>query len=197
LRMRPRWNLLKRWTTQPEVRPRKAGKLKRFAGFIIKGGVVKPRRKVLFLDIDGVLHGSTVGELIYTEAGPRIEGFGVCEHERLLAQLLEGHDVAVVVHSTWVRFGQAFLEQYLPNVASLGRLHLTRKHIESRALRIEDIVRRWKLTPGDYRILDDSVLEFGRYPGLRAQLIACPREQGLGSPAVQRELTAFLQAPLT
>lgn len=153
-------------------------------------------KKVLFLDIDGVLHGSTVGELIYTATGPRIEGFGVCEHERLLARLLEGHQVAVVVHSTWVRFGQAFLDSYLPNIARICPIYLTKAHIESRAKRVEDVVRRWKLTPAQYRILDDSVLEFGAHPQVRAQLIACPRQQGLGDPAVQQELTAFLRTPL-
>ena len=152
-----------------------------------------PRRKVVFLDIDGVLHGSSVGELVHTDTGPRIEGFGVCEHERLLARLLEGTQALVVVHSTWVRFGAPFLKAYLPNVAALGPLHLTKSHIESRAQRIEDVVRRWKLGPEEYRILDDSVLEFGRYPKLKPQLIACPREEGLGNADVQRQLTAFLR----
>jgi hypothetical protein len=33
--------------------------------------------KTLFLDIDGVLHPTTVGELEYDEAGPRVTGVGV------------------------------------------------------------------------------------------------------------------------
>jgi hypothetical protein len=150
--------------------------------------------KVLFLDIDGVLHASHVGELVYTPSGPRVEGLGVCEHEPMLARLLEGFEVEVVVHSTWVRFGESFLTGYLPNLAARGRLHLCKRHIESRAGRVEDVVRRWRLKPDDFAILDDSVVEFGAYPMLRERLIACSRSAGISDGVAQKALLEFLRA---
>jgi hypothetical protein len=157
----------------------------------------EPDQKVLFLDVDGVLHSSTTGELVYTAEGrPRIEGPGVCEHEPLLAGLMAGHAVTTAIHSSWVRFGLPFLREYLPNVSAHSPLHLTKAHIESRAERVRDIVRRWKLAPHQYRILDDSVHEFDRFPELLPQLIACPPHEGLRSPEVQRELLLFLRGTL-
>ena len=154
-------------------------------------------QNVLFLDIDGVLHSSTTGELVYTAEGrPRIEGPGVCEHESLLARLIAGHRVTTAIHSSWVRFGLPFLREYLPNISALSPLHLTKPHLESRAERVRDIVHRWKLAPHQYRILDDSVHEFDRFPELIPQLIACPPQEGLGSPEVQRELLLFLSSTL-
>lgn len=149
-------------------------------------------KKVLFLDIDGVLHSSTTGELVYTDKGPRIEGAGVCEHEPLLARMIAPYPVQPVIHSSWVRFGLPLLTEYLPNVSACCPLHLTKAHIESRTGRIRDIVRRWRLVPSRYRILDDSVAEFSDYPDLLPQLIACPPHEGLGDTRVQAELARFV-----
>jgi HAD domain in Swiss Army Knife RNA repair proteins len=58
--------------------------------------------RTLFLDIDGVLHPATVGELEYDEFGPKVTGGRVCALEADLAHLVAGRDVEIVIHSTWI-----------------------------------------------------------------------------------------------
>lgn len=60
------------------------------------------RRVTIFLDIDGVLHPNTVGELEYGPNGPVVTGLGVCALQTKLAERVRGKAVDIAIHSTWI-----------------------------------------------------------------------------------------------
>ncbi|MGX7004906.1 HAD domain-containing protein [Caballeronia sp. KNU42] len=150
--------------------------------------------KTLFLVIDGVLHPTTVGELEYDEAGSKVTGAGVCALEAELTRLVAGKDVDIVVHSTWIyMFDAAKLQaDYLPTLGAVARIRATKRQIESRSARVMDYVRRMRLTPDDYLILDDAPKEFAAVPALAARLVVCDPTRGIDDPDVLAKLKTFL-----
>jgi HAD domain in Swiss Army Knife RNA repair proteins len=150
--------------------------------------------KTLFLDIDGVLHPATVGELEYDEQGPRVVGVGVCALEADLARLVAGKDVEIVIHSTWIyMFDLRKLQaDYLPTLSAVTQIRATKRHIQSRSARVTDYIRRRRLVPVDFLILDDAPAEFAAVPALVARLVPCDPARGINDPRVLAELAAFL-----
>lgn len=151
--------------------------------------------KTIFLDIDGVLHPSSVGELEYGPHGPKVIGLGVCALEEKLADIVFGKAVEIAIHSTWIYMFDArkLQTEYLPRLGAVARIQLTNKRIESRALRILDYVRRRRLSHDQYIILDDAPKEFASNIALLPRLIACDPARGLDDPIVIRQVEEFLR----
>ncbi|MEQ5840124.1 HAD domain-containing protein [Paraburkholderia acidicola] len=151
--------------------------------------------KTIFLDIDGVLHPSTVGELEYGPHGPRVTGPGVCALEVKLAQIVSGKSVDIAIHSTWIYMFDAktLRTEYLPQLGRAARIQLTDRRIESRALRILDYVRRRHLSDDEYLILDDAPKEFATAASLLPRLVACDPGRGLDDPVVVDQIEKFLR----
>jgi hypothetical protein len=150
--------------------------------------------KTIFLDIDGVLHPSTVGELEYGPQGPVITGPGVCALQDKLAEMVKGKAVELAVHSTWIyMFDVKILRsQYLARLDEVAHITLTNPRIDSRALRILDYVRRRRISTNDYLILDDAPKEFAASPTLLPRLVICDPARGLDDERVASRIEEFL-----
>lgn len=150
--------------------------------------------KTLFLDIDGVLHANSIGELEYDATGPKVTGPRVCELEGLLADLVAGIPVEIVVHSTWVyMFGAKTLAtDYLPKLSKVARIAVTKRQIPSRADRVLDHIRRRRLALSDVLILDDAAAEFVAAPMLGSRLVICDPSRGIDDPKVIERIREFL-----
>ncbi|WP_179214070.1 HAD domain-containing protein [Paraburkholderia caledonica] len=151
--------------------------------------------KTIFLDIDGVLHPSTVGELEYGPEGPMVTGPGVCALQDKLAKMVVGKAVEIAVHSTWIYMFDAGIlrTKYLPRLHAVAHITLTNRLIESRALRVLDYIRRRRISPDDYLILDDAPREFSSTPDLLPRLVVCDPALGLDDPRVVSRLEEFLR----
>jgi hypothetical protein len=151
--------------------------------------------KTIFLDIDGVLHPSTVGELEYGPQGPMVTGPGVCALQDKLAQMVAGKTVEIAVHSTWIyMFDAAILRRkYLSRLDAVAHITVTNRRIESRALRILDYVRRRQISPNDYLILDDAPREFSATPALLPRLVICNPARGIDDKCVVSQIEEFLR----
>ncbi|MEQ5842914.1 HAD domain-containing protein [Paraburkholderia acidicola] len=151
--------------------------------------------KTIFLDIDGVLHPSTVGELEYGPRGPMVTGQGVCALEAKLAQIVSGKTIDIAIHSTWIYMFDArtLRTEYLPQLGKVARIQLTNRHIESRALRVLDYVRRRHLSRDEYLILDDAPQEFASAVTLLPRLVACDPVRGIDDPRVIERVEEFLR----
>jgi hypothetical protein len=151
--------------------------------------------KTIFLDIDGVLHPSTVGELEYGPEGPMVTGPGVCALQDRLAELIAGKTVEIAIHSTWIYMFDAKIlrAMYLPRLGAVAHITLTNRHIESRALRILDYLRRRRIPPAGYLILDDAPREFSSTPELLPRLVECDPERGIDDPRVVSRIEEFLR----
>ena len=149
----------------------------------------------IYLDIDGVLHASDVGELEYGPLGPIVTGVGVCELETILADVIQGKGVRVVIHSSWVRMFdlKTFQVEYIPRLSAVAEVRLTKKHIESRTLRILDYARRNRILPEEYLILDDAADEFLLVPTLVLRLVVCDPARGVNDPGVLQKIREFLE----
>lgn len=147
-------------------------------------------RRVLFVDIDGVLHRGdsyAVGGRIVSSAPGRIELF---EFVPLLDGLLRCYpDVEVVLSSDWsFRFGVDFALNMFPDSILRKRttgatyqgceneLHWPRL---SRGAQVRDYVRRHSL---DHWLAVDDRRD--GFEGYRDRLIHCQSESGLGDPLV-------------
>ena len=151
--------------------------------------------KTIFLDIDGVLHPSTVGELEYGPEGPVVIGPGVCARQDKLAGIVTGKAVEIAVHSTWIYMFDAVIlrSMYLPRLDAVASIKLTNRRIESRALRILDYVRRRHISANDYLILDDAPREFSSTPDLLSRLVVCDPARGVDDPRVISCIEEFLR----
>lgn len=151
--------------------------------------------KTLFLDIDGVLHASSIGELEYGLNGPRVTGAGVCELEGLLASLVAGKELDIAVHSTWVYMFDAktLANDYLPQLSEVATICVTKRQIQSRGDRIRDHMRRRRLAAKDILILDDAPNEFAGIPALADRLVACNPQRGIADQEVIRRIQDFVR----
>ncbi len=151
--------------------------------------------KTIFLDIDGVLHPYTVGELEYGPQGPMVTGSGVCALQDRLAELIAGKSVELAIHSTWIYMfdAETLRQNYLSQLHAVAHITLTNRRIESRAHRILDYVRRRRIPADDYLILDDAPKEFSSTPNLLPRLIVCDPTRGIDDPSVVSRIEEFLQ----
>lgn len=144
--------------------------------------------KVLFIDIDGVLHrGFEPGEL--TVAGATLDEL---RQERadlfgwagLLAAALGHHECEVIVHSSW----RAYVSDNILRDC-LGPLRRRLRGCTPRTLTreasIREVVRSRRLGAESYRVLDDDSSEF---EDIRNQLIVCNPVSGVNDSLVLTQL---------
>ncbi|MFM0558110.1 HAD domain-containing protein [Paraburkholderia sediminicola] len=108
--------------------------------------------------------------------------------------MVAGKTVEIAVHSTWIYMFDAGVlrREYLPRLDAVARVTLTNRRIDSRAHRILDYVRRRRLSPNDYLILDDAQKEFSSAPGLQPRLVVCDPARGLDDLQVVSRIEEFL-----
>lgn len=144
-----------------------------------------PARRVLFLDIDGVLHpaadaAAPGGSAMFLEVGQ----FGWLPH---LERLLAPHpDVQLVVHSSWREtFRLAELADMLADVGN------HRVDVTPPGERYGSILLWLRARPGAcYLILDDDAREFPA--PAPAELVLCSPEKGVSDQAVLLRLERWL-----
>ncbi|AIS96510.1 HAD domain-containing protein [Burkholderia thailandensis] len=152
------------------------------------------KRATIFLDIDGVLHPNSVGELEYRRNGPVVTGLGVCALQTKLAERVRGKAVDIAIHSTWIYMFdlKRLQDEYLHELSTAAKIYLTNRRIESRSLRVADYMRRRRLTLADILILDDAPREFASAPELQSRLVVCDPARGIDDPAVLRRIDEFV-----
>lgn len=144
-------------------------------------------RRVVFLDIDGVLHPTLIpGKPTAVE--PRVSTTLLCWLPALVRVLDPYPEIEVVIHSSW-RYTHD-LEELQAMLGDLGRRVVG---LTPRVPRF-DSIRWWlALSPEveSYRILDDDPTEFPN--PTPAELILCDPRTGVAAPAVLATLTAWLE----
>ncbi|VWC50833.1 HAD domain-containing protein [Burkholderia lata] len=152
------------------------------------------KRVTIFLDIDGVLHPNSVGELEYGPSGPMVIGQGVCSLQTKLAERVRGKAVDIAIHSTWIYMFdlKRLKDEYLCELSEAAKIHLTNRRIESRALRVADYMRRRRLMLADILILDDAPKEFASAPQLQSRLVICDPARGIDDPTVLQRIDEFI-----
>ncbi|AVR12678.1 hypothetical protein A8H33_03975 [Burkholderia vietnamiensis] len=150
-------------------------------------------RRILFLDIDGVLHRGNsyvAGRRIISSAPGRIELF---EFVPTLDGALNSHpDVSVVLSSDWAyRFGLDYTRSQLPSASLRARvIGATYQGCEfdeqlwpmlSRGAQVLDYVRRQGCEGLEWIAIDDRTDGF---ESCRERLVHCQSDYGLGDPAV-------------
>jgi hypothetical protein len=144
--------------------------------------------KVIFLDIDGVLHPGDLAEM--TDHDGRyllVEKTGLFCWAPILERLLGGRDLRIVIHSTWrLTFEHEEILARFPAGLRGRILGMTEGH--GRYQSILNYITHNSLT--DYVVLDDDVDAF---PANWPPLIACPYDSGLSDQRVQAELLNFLE----
>lgn len=149
------------------------------------GAPVARQDRALFIDIDGVLHPTTVEGSREADGIVHTPMFGWLP---VLAGVLRSHpDVVLVVHSTW-RFTHDVDE--LRGV--LGALGSRVVGATPRGPRYESILEWLRLNTGftDYRILDDDATEFPSPPP--PELVLCDPSAGVSGPEVLEALRSWL-----
>jgi len=151
----------------------------------LRGPFLAAQPRVLFIDIDGVLH-PTGDTAIANE--PASSDTLFCWLPTLASALMSHADVSIVVHSTWrymykIDELRDILESLAPRV--LGTTPL--------GPRYESIQWWLHLNPSftNYRILDDDASEFPAPPP--PELILCDPRQGVRDPRVLSLLTLWLE----
>jgi hypothetical protein len=151
------------------------------------------KRRVLFLDVDGVLHrAQEPGEVSIATAGleelraARPDLFGWVPH---LARTLAGHPCDIVVHSSWRRYApDAVLRDCL---GGLGERFVGSSPRElTRELSVLRTAEIFGLGPTDYLVLDDHAPAFG---SLKDRLVVCDPARGVSDPTVAAEVLAWLR----
>lgn len=141
--------------------------------------------RVLFIDVDGVLHPARVpGSLRQTDAFMRVGTLGWLAG---LAELLAPYpDVSVVVHSSW-RLTYS-LHELREMLMELGERHIDVTPPGARFPSILAWLQRHPAT--SYLILDDDADEFPR--PAPAQLLLCSPTSGVTAPEVRAAIESWL-----
>lgn len=152
------------------------------------------KRATIFLDIDGVLHPNSVGELEYGLNGPMVTGLGVCALQTKLAERVSGKAIDIAIHSTWIYMFdlKRLQDEYLRELSAAAKIYLTNRRIESRSLRIADYMRRRRLMLADILILDDAPKEFASAPELQSRLVVCDPARRIDDPAILPRIDEFV-----
>lgn len=138
-----------------------------------------PRRRLLSLDFDGVLH---PGPQVTTKLAH------FCWLPSLCSLLTQDDDVDVLVHSTW---RHEFTDQELKDL--LGPLGPRCVGAVPRSSARYDGILWWLVQNKayvDYRILDDDLSEYPEPPP--PELIWCPPDTGITAPEVRQALALWL-----
>lgn len=146
------------------------------------------KNKVLFLDIDGVLHSlDSPVDIIYEPTKIRVVGPRLFEFAPILSELLAGHAVDIVVHSSW-RQHMPFddLCGYFPDDLRARIVGITDPDL-SRQESIEAYIQDFGVT--DFAVLDDM---HEAWKG-RSELILCDDNLGIYDFRVQQKLKTWLQ----
>jgi hypothetical protein len=136
------------------------------------------RRRILFVDIDGVLH----------PYPPHSGLVRMCWVPDLAALVLPHADVHVVTHSSW-RYDQS-VEHLRGLLGELGPRLLGVAPAGQRYEAIKRYVAQSDIV-ADYRILDDMSDEFPTDPAPR-ELILCDGRTGIAAPRVRAMLRKWL-----
>lgn len=150
--------------------------------------------KALFLDFDGVLH--------HRYAAPEDSAFesvladpDCLAYANGLAEILEGHEIQMVVHSNWRLNNEYTDDQMRQLLRSLGTPFVGTTPVDADPDRLADwrydsirrYVAMYHIT--DYRILDDAHFLF---PARLPELIACHSATGVSDLAVQAQIKEWL-----
>jgi len=138
-----------------------------------------PRRKIVYLDFDGVLHPTS----LVTE--------GLLSRVHLLEHLFENGCASIVISSSW-RFTHSLssLQAKLPSILAKSVIGMTGDAIIGKHARYQEIINHVHTLEGpiDWRALDDSYWEF---PPYCQELIRCNPNTGVG-PKEVAQLTIWL-----
>ena len=147
-----------------------------------RGSVMKARHRVVFVDIDGVLHSYPPHSCLQR----------MCWVPHIAALVLPHSDVRVVIHSSWRYDYSVELLQAL-----LGELGSRLLGVTPLGPRFESIVAFVSRSDAisDYRIVDDMPDEFPRDPA-PPELILCDGRTGVSAPRVRTALRKWLAATL-
>lgn len=159
--------------------------------------------RVIYLDFDGVLHPAGIrrhyqtGELSCDDKGPLFRWLPVLE------SLLEGHDVRIILSTSWVSaFGFQETLTYLPESLKAriigstwepGRT-LVQKSFFVRQFRDEQIVADAKLRGipiENWLAIDDDIEAVS--PHLRGNFAPCDPYKGLSDPVAQAYVTCWIE----
>jgi len=138
------------------------------------------RRRILFVDIDGVLH-----------PYPPHSGLQrMCWVPDLAALVLPRADVYVVVHSSWrydypVEHLRSLLGGLGPRLLGVTPAGQRYEAIKTYLAQSDNVA--------DFRILDDMTDEFPRQPA-PSELILCDGRTGISAPGVRAMLRAWLNS---
>ena len=142
---------------------------------------------VLFADIDGVFHPDDAARMELNGDTWQAVGEQLFCWAPLLWQIIEPHNVHIVIHSTW-RYSYALdeLRDFFPIVLR-HRIYAVTQH----GARHESILQ-YVETPGveDFIVLDDMPQEF---PLAWDRLVVCDGKQGLANVEVRERIRRFLE----
>jgi hypothetical protein len=144
--------------------------------------------KLIFTDIDGVLHPfGTVRQVVVGDEW-QITGEGLFRWAPLLWELIAPHDIRLVVHSSWrYNFSLDELRAWFPEPMQARIADVTR--LAGRHESIVDYLADNRAE--DFIVLDDEVAQF---PEEWAPLVACDSETGISDPDVLNQIRAFVNA---
>lgn len=149
------------------------------------------KRKILFLDFDGVLHplSALIGFEMRMKREDAVKFGRLFRWTWILEELLENSNVEIFVHSSWRQFlKHPEIRQHLGPVA-----HRFRGCTESSIGRwdgIQKLVKELRLFPDEWIILDDRQSEFP--DAMPPQLILCDSNLGVWDACVRGKIVNWL-----
>jgi len=153
-------------------------------------------RRILFIDLDGVLHRvHKPDELTISTAGfeelleERPDLFGWSHH---LADALEGHRCDIIVHSSWRAYmPDSDLRAVLPDCIRHRFAGTTRRNV-AREESILMASRALSLDDDEFLVVDDEPEQFET---LRHRLVVCDPTAGVTTPGVVQAIATWLKRP--
>ena len=145
--------------------------------------------KILFLDIDGVLHPNCT---VAVEPSGSISAIGAFRWLRSLDEVLQDFpDVELVLHSSWRLVWETDIElkENLPESLASKIRGVTPRTVMSRYASIEAYCTEHAVT--QVCIIDD---ESAAFPAGLTGLVVCDQAQGISSPETRAKLRAALTA---
>lgn len=161
---------------------------------------MKPNKtKIIFLDVDGVLHrGDVLRDPDTSEITTEFSLYDLFEFEPLLASLLEPYpDVKIVLSTSWItmpdgvhevtsRMSESMLPRVIGNTFSESKLPASAWNRMRRGIQIRDYCARHGIDKSDWIALDDRKDGFDE--GFEDNLIRTYPYAGLGDISALREI---------